>query len=1213
MEILASTVGALLAEPCRALFTFLRTKLKNPFHFSANLRHLDAEMRVLNRRRRQLSQRLKLVTEAGLQEPSGVREWRGKVDTLDARWRSLKQDLDSSARNSERSCCLRCSRLSDHVAIRLGEARQLTSDWETLDVMNIGRDPSIVTTEHMPAPAIEDQATAKRNMAKVMDLLRREDVPRIGIWGMGGVGKTNLVQNINNKLSGSDSFSIIMWITVSNRYQETESALKKVQNLIAKRFKRELPEESIETRTSQLRARLMMEKAFLLILDDVWNPIDLDRVGIPEPQVLRGSKIILTTRSSDVCSQMDAFPLKIEALNEDEAWSLFCKSAGVVATLKEIEPLAKAITKECGGLPLAINVVGASLKGKTVVEVWKDALNALRRSEPPIGSRLEDKVYNPIKWSYDLLPDECIKSCFLFCCLFLEDYEIVENTLIRYWLAEGLLEDQHDIEKVMSRGITIIQTLKDRSLLEESSSVSCVKIHDIIRDVSIWISSLPENECISLVRSGIGLEEMREDELSVKSYNRVSFMGNEIRELPNALEECPTVTTLLLQENRKLKHIPDDFLPAFKSLKILDLSHCSIKSLPPCLGQLVELRALVLISCHNLETLPPVGGLAKLQVFVCSGTGISTLPQGMEKLTNLRQLDLSSNHKLTVIPVGLVSSLSNLEELYLCGNGQLKFIGESGEIVAQLREIMSLKRLSYLTIGLGRSASTLETTDSLLNWMKKLNRFDFVIGEPKFVNPWPRRISNKSVFFNYIHLWGEWIEWLFANTNYICFEGCEGLDTLFQKLVANGDEVGCFDTVKSLLIQTYSGSFEVRSNAKLEMLPNLEEILLYNVTNLSCASTLASQLGLKFSKLRSIYVEECPQLKYLISLGTTILSLEKLEGITIDSCELVEQLFKFDHQNSSLQDCLFPNLKRIKLSNCPRLGFVTEQNNVACPRLEEVSVWKCPLLKKLPITLQNVGTIKKINGEQEWWDQLEWENDDIKNALHPSFNPHCCPVLTYYTRNNHRFEAQCRQRFWLRPGHLLLHVEPAELQHFGEVSREELHASHQGWHDEGETSSRLHASLKNDIDAYRKGCKFLPKLNNEIYKNSTYKERFSSLENLVLIKFEKDDILVPKETSWFGYFPDGSWDTVLPAQETTLYTEDWIGLKILDEAGKVKFVSVSGGHLEISYSEMKKYILPYLVENANVQARLSESSHSWSWSGHQTQTQTRTLKLYASH
>ncbi|KAL0379747.1 UNVERIFIED_CONTAM: Disease resistance protein [Sesamum angustifolium] len=254
----------------------------------------------------------------------------------------------------------------------------------------------------------------------------------------------------------------------------------------------------------------MMEKAFLLILDDVWNPIDLDRLGIPEPQVHRGGKIILTTRYFDVCSQMDAEPLKIEALNEDEAWSLFCKSAGEVATLKEIQPLAKAITKECGGLPLAINVVGASLKRKTVVQVWKAALNALRRSEPPIGSELEDKVYNPIKWSYDLLPNECIKSCFLFCCLFPEDCQIEKHGLIRYWLAEGLLEDHHDIEEVMSQGITIIETLKDRSLLEQSPFLSYyVKIHDIIRDVSIWISSLPENECISLCP---GIRRTRERE-----------------------------------------------------------------------------------------------------------------------------------------------------------------------------------------------------------------------------------------------------------------------------------------------------------------------------------------------------------------------------------------------------------------------------------------------------------------------------------------------------------------------------------------------------------------------------------------------------------------------------------------------------------------------------------------------------------------------------
>ncbi|XP_023729668.1 uncharacterized protein LOC111877373 isoform X1 [Lactuca sativa] len=117
-----------------------------------------------------------------------------------------------------------------------------------------------------------------------------------------------------------------------------------------------------------------------------------------------------------------------------------------------------------------------------------------------------------------------------------------------------------------------------------------------------------------------------------------------------------------------------------------------------------------------------------------------------------------------------------------------------------------------------------------------------------------------------------------------------------------------------------------------------------------------------------------------------------------------------------------------------------------------------------------------------------------------------------------------------------------------------------------------------DLDAYKEGCKFLPKLNNEFEKNATYKERFSSLQNLVLIMGDKDSVLVPKETSWFGYFPDGAYEPILPAQKTRLYIEDWIGLRTLDEAGRVKFVNVTGGHLEISDDDMKKYIVPYLLD-----------------------------------
>ncbi|XVE65139.1 hypothetical protein DITRI_Ditri07aG0157300 [Diplodiscus trichospermus] len=126
--------------------------------------------------------------------------------------------------------------------------------------------------------------------------------------------------------------------------------------------------------------------------------------------------------------------------------------------------------------------------------------------------------------------------------------------------------------------------------------------------------------------------------------------------------------------------------------------------------------------------------------------------------------------------------------------------------------------------------------------------------------------------------------------------------------------------------------------------------------------------------------------------------------------------------------------------------------------------------------------------------------------------------------------------------------------------------------------------LPNDILHYLEKCRFLPKLNNELpgERNSTYKERFTRLQNLVLIMFENDNVLVPRETSWFGYYPDGAFKPVIRPQETKLYTEDWIGLKTLDNARRVHFISVPGGHLGISRKDMKKHVIPYLKDQSSM-------------------------------
>ncbi|KAH7440716.1 hypothetical protein KP509_03G007400 [Ceratopteris richardii] len=124
--------------------------------------------------------------------------------------------------------------------------------------------------------------------------------------------------------------------------------------------------------------------------------------------------------------------------------------------------------------------------------------------------------------------------------------------------------------------------------------------------------------------------------------------------------------------------------------------------------------------------------------------------------------------------------------------------------------------------------------------------------------------------------------------------------------------------------------------------------------------------------------------------------------------------------------------------------------------------------------------------------------------------------------------------------------------------------------------------IPTDLEAYYKGSEFLPKLNNELEdsRNATYIERFTSLSQLVLIMFESDNVLIPRETAWFGYYSSGSLSNVLTYNETDLYKEDWIGLRTLDEAGKVTFLSLPRGHLQINETEMRTHIVPYLVDSS---------------------------------
>ena len=83
-------------------------------------------------------------------------------------------------------------------------------------------------------------------------------------------------------------------------------------------------------------------------------------------------------------------------------------------------------------------------------------------------------------------------------------------------------------------------------------------------------------------------------------------------------------------------------------------------------------------------------------------------------------------------------------------------------------------------------------------------------------------------------------------------------------------------------------------------------------------------------------------------------------------------------------------------------------------------------------------------------------------------------------------------------------------------------------------------------------------------RNTTYATNLASLVNLVLVLFANDKTVMPKESAWFGSYSEDNNETVVPMREHALYTEDWIGLRELDERGAVELTVCKGEHMQLT-------------------------------------------------
>ncbi|GAY69640.1 hypothetical protein CUMW_288990, partial [Citrus unshiu] len=146
----------------------------------------------------------------------------------------------------------------------------------------------------------------------------------IGLYGMGGIGKTTLLKQVNNKFCSEEhDFDVVIWSVVSR-----EPNLKQIQEDIGKRIgfsTDSWQRKSFGERASDI-TNTLRHKKFVLLLDDIWeSEIDLTKLGVPLQTLDSGSRIVFTTRFEGTCGKMGAHKnrYKVFCLGDDDAWKLF--------------------------------------------------------------------------------------------------------------------------------------------------------------------------------------------------------------------------------------------------------------------------------------------------------------------------------------------------------------------------------------------------------------------------------------------------------------------------------------------------------------------------------------------------------------------------------------------------------------------------------------------------------------------------------------------------------------------------------------------------------------------------------------------------------------------------------------------------------------------------------------------------------------------------